>query len=111
LAGVTLNVVKIRDEAFRNKSNVPIQTMFDTLNSLVTSSSGLFEFISDNKESAGAVGSISMVGLLLILYRTYFYLKRKSVNKNTSSEYELSSHNQIKKNNPLFLNVSFEDSE
>ena len=105
------NFVKIRDEAFRNKSNVPIQTMFDTLNSLVTSSSGLFEFISDNKESAGAVGSISMVGLLLILYRTYFYLKRKSVNKNTSSEYELSSHNQIKKNNPLFLNVSFEDSE
>jgi hypothetical protein len=113
LKETVMSFVKIRNEAMRNKSRISIQTLFDSVNSLVTAAApGLFELISDNKASASAVGISSMVAFILILYRAYVCLKQKPVFKTTSSsDYELRSDNKIGKKTTLFLDVSFEDAK
>ena len=106
-----MSFVKIRNEAMEKKSKISIQTLFDSVNSLVNVAPGLFGYISDNKESAGAIGISSIVAVAFILYRAYLCLKQKSVNKTNSSDYELSSDYKIRKKTPLYLDVSFKDAE
>ena len=106
-----MSFVKIRNEAMEKKSKISIQTLFDSVNSLLSVAPGLFEYISDNKESAGAIGISSIVAVAFILYRAYLCLKQKSVNKTNSSDYELSSDYKIRKKTPLYLDVSFKDAE
>ena len=106
-----MSFVKIRNEAMEKKSKISIQTLFDSVNSLLSVAPGLFEYISDNKESAGAIGISSIVAVAFILYRAYLCLKQKSVNKTNSSDYELSSDYKISKKTPLYLDVSFKDAE